>query len=204
MAADPERSVGALPMLGADEERRVLVEWNATDRPRAEAGVHELFEAQAARRPAALAVQRGERRLSYGELDAGAERLAGRLRALGVGPEARVGIWLERSPELVVSQLAVLKAGAAFVPLDPDHPAERVADLLADSGTRAVITGRRLRERLPASGVDVVLLDDATSADGHVPPAPPPGGMPATLAYVIYTSGSTGQPNVVACHHGGP
>ncbi|HXM57227.1 MAG TPA: amino acid adenylation domain-containing protein [Candidatus Dormibacteraeota bacterium] len=203
MAADPDRPLGALPMLGAAEERRQVVEWNATDHPRPEAGVHELFEAQAARRPEALAVRQGERRLSYRELDASADRLAGRLRSLGVGPEARVGIWLERSPDVVVAQLAVLKAGAAFVPLDPDHPAERVAAVLADSGIQVAITERRLRERLPAAGVEVVALDEAPVPSSHPTRTEPRQWVGTALAYVIYTSGSTGQPKGVACQHGG-
>src|SRR5262249_19625449 len=131
-----------------------------------------------------------------------ANRLAHHLRALGVGPEARVGVCLDRSPELVVALLAVLKAGAAYLPLDPAYPAERLAFMLADARVPVLLTQARLAGRLPASRAEVVRLDADWPAIAGRPASRPGGGArSANLAYVIYTSGSTGNPKGVAIAH---
>ncbi|HEV3456768.1 MAG TPA: amino acid adenylation domain-containing protein, partial [Thermoanaerobaculia bacterium] len=209
-------SVRELPLLGAGERHQLLVEWNdAADMtvagwlPAAAARVHELFEWQAARRPQAPAVAGQGLTLTYGELEARANRLARYLRRLGVGPEVRVGLCVERTPEMVVALLAILKAGGAYVPLDPGHPAARLGLVLGDSAPAVLVTEERWLERLGGEGgaggafavcldrerewiaaEDGAPLDDATAAGG-----------PENLAYVIYTSGSTGQPKGVGLPH---
>ena len=171
----------------------------------------ELFAARATRTPDAVAVVCEDVSMSYGELDARANRLAGLLRGAGAGPETVVGLCLDRGPEMVVAIVAVWKAGAAYLPLDPDYPAGRLEAMLAGSEARLVVTRGSLPAGLTAEAaagvaVDVVDLDDpgvaATVAD--TPSAVPPGGGAGSgLAYVIYTSGSTGTPNGVAAVHGG-
>jgi amino acid adenylation domain-containing protein len=207
----PDRAVGAIDVLPAAERRRVLEEWNATGAayPR-ESCVHELFEAQVERTPGAVAVVFGDAALSYAELDARADRLAHGLRERGVGPDARVGICVERSLEMVVGVLAVLKAGGAYVPLDPQYPADRLSYMLADARVPVLLTQEHLRHTLPEFAGETVLLDgehaDAsvehrralshsrTFALSHSP-------SPDNLAYVIYTSGSTGAPKGVMVAH---
>ncbi|MBV9775157.1 MAG: AMP-binding protein, partial [Gemmatimonadetes bacterium] len=205
IAADPARPVAELPLLPAAERDQVLVGWNRTGRDFTdEGGAHRLVEAQARRTPEAVALVAGELRLSYGELDREANRLAHHLRGLGVGVESRVGICLERSPELVVAELAILKAGGAFVPLDPAYPAERLAYMLADSGAQVLLTREGLTERIPEPGVPTVLLDRDRESIGAGPGGAPQGEVgPEATAYVIYTSGSTGRPKGVAVPHRG-
>ncbi|HEV2855086.1 MAG TPA: amino acid adenylation domain-containing protein [Thermoanaerobaculia bacterium] len=171
--------------------------------------LHELIEAQAARTPGAVAVAdtHGNRRLTYGQLDERAGRLARHLRALGVvGPETRVGICLERSPELVVAALGVLKAGGAYLPLDPAHPAERLAYVLADSAVPVLITSRALQGALSAGSARIVEIDGDAGEDnreGDGGELPPVRVLPENLAYVIYTSGSTGRPKGTGLTHAG-
>ncbi len=202
IAADPSRPVAGIPLLPADERAQVLEGWNRTGRDFPDAPVHELFAAQVERAPDATALVAGELRLSYAELDRESDRLAHHLRRLGVGVESRVAIWLERSPELVVAGLAVLKAGGAFVPLDPAYPVERLAFMLADSGARVVLTREALAGRIPAHEASLVLLDrDPIAA---APQEAPRVEVPReATAYVIYTSGSTGRPKGVAVPHRG-
>ncbi|MBV9773708.1 MAG: amino acid adenylation domain-containing protein, partial [Gemmatimonadetes bacterium] len=171
MTADPRRRLAELSLLCGAERARVLEEWNATVAAYPQGCLHELIAAQAARTPDAVAVVFEGESLSYAELEARAGQLAGHLRRLGVGPETRVGVCAERSPELVVALLAVLKAGGAYVPLDPGYPAERLAYMLEDSGVPVLLTQERLRDRLPAHGAEVVMLD------GPLPrPLPHEGG----------------------------
>ena len=202
MAADAERPVDLLPLLDDEERHRVLHVWN--DSGAAHAGcIHQLFEAQADRTPSAEALVHGDARLTYAELDARANRLARRLRELGVGPETRVGVCLERTPELIVALLAVLKAGGAYVPLDPAYPAARIAYMVGDSGAPVVLTQRALAGRLPA-GPHVVALDDADERariDAQDGGRLEGGAEPEHLSHVIYTSGSTGQPKGVMIRH---
>ena len=200
-------------VLPASERRRLLVEWNATEAeyPR-ERCLHELFEMQAARSPHATAVVSGEERVSYGELNARANRLAHRLRKLGVGPDERVGVCLERGVPMVVSLLAVLKAGGAYVPLDPTYPAERLAFMVEDSNPRVLLvdgSGRRalssLRvgcEQVQVDGPDAGSESGAPEELGNVS-ASSLGLRPSHLAYVIYTSGSTGRPKGAMNEHTG-
>jgi amino acid adenylation domain-containing protein len=201
LLAQPERRLSELALLGAAERHQLLFEANDTAREApAEAFVHRLFEARAAARPDAPAVSQEDRQLTYGELDRRAGRLARRLRARGVGPEVRVAVSIERSPELIVALLAVWKAGGAYVPLDPAYPEERLAFLLADSQASVLLTQEALAGRF--SGVPTLLVDggeddpSAAAADDLTVPL-----RPDNLAYVIYTSGSTGRPKGVMIEH---
>jgi amino acid adenylation domain-containing protein/non-ribosomal peptide synthase protein (TIGR01720 family) len=211
--AAPEARISELPLL-TDEERRTLVEdWNATELELPEgATLHGLFRARAAERPGAEAVVFGAERLTYGELRDRALALAAHLRRLGVGPETLVGVFLERSLEMVVAVLGVLEAGAAYVPLDPEYPADRIGFMVESSGLPVVILQERLVEKLPeaARGLDLVRIDAdwpriAAAAPGGAAAEPgetgPPAGGPDQLAYVIYTSGSTGRPKGVQIQH---
>jgi len=206
-AEDPGRSLAALPLL-LPAERRQLIAWGeaARESPAGDC-IHRLFERQAARTPAATALVAEGWRMSYGELDAAANRLARHLRSLGVGREARVALLLERSPDLVIALLAALKAGAAYVPLDPSYPAERLARLLADSAAQVLVTAGDLGfldGALPASPVRTVRLDlDGAAIAARSAQALAGADEPAGLAYVIFTSGSTGRPKGVLVAHDG-
>ncbi|HEY0022719.1 MAG TPA: amino acid adenylation domain-containing protein [Longimicrobium sp.] len=206
MAADETRPVDRLPLL-ADEERRLVVEgWNRTATPYpAEWYIHEQFEAQAARTPDAVAVVHEDRELTYGELNARANRLAHHLRSLGVGPDVRVGICVEREPELVVAVLGVLKSGGAYLPLDPGYPRERLLDMVQDSAPVVMLTQEALAGRLAALDVPLLPLDeDAGWWDGQPATDPERAALtPEHLTYVIYTSGSTGRPKGVEMTHRG-
>ncbi len=187
LAADPDQPLGALPLLTATETRR-LADWNATTAPfPAHRCLHELVEDQLRRNPEAVAVVAENRTLSQGQLLARAESLAAALQARGSGPEAVVGVCLERSPELVIALLAILKTGAAWLPLDPEHPRERLARVVEDAGAVLALTDPKLAHRLPPNLA--TLAPDAEGA-GFTPPSV----HPDNLAYVIFTSGSTGRP----------
>jgi amino acid adenylation domain-containing protein len=204
VAADPELRLSALPLLSPAERRRMLVDWNATGCtwPDAGACLHTLVARQAAAAPETVAIVDETTTLSYGELDRRANRLAHRLRRLGVGPEVRVGICLERSVDLIVGLLAVLKAGGAYVPLDPSYPRERLAFMLSDSLAHVLLTQHRLRGHLPTGDTQVLYLDDEGAVLGSDAAVPPESGVgPDHLAYVIYTSGSTGIPKGVMVSH---
>ncbi|HEU4594169.1 MAG TPA: amino acid adenylation domain-containing protein, partial [Pyrinomonadaceae bacterium] len=201
--ADPSRRISELPLLSEAERRQLLVEWNrtSTDYPKDEC-IHQLFEAQAARTPGAVAVVHEGGRLTYAELNARANQLARRLRALGVGPEVSVGICMERSAEMIVGLLGILKAGGAYVPLDPSYPQERLAFMAEDAGVRVLLTRSGMADVLPECGAAVVCLDadwDTIAREGaedlNV------GAVAENLAYVIYTSGSTGVPKGISIVH---
>ena len=201
--ARPDQPLALLPLLSEDERSQLLVEWNdtGTGYPR-EACLHELFEAQAARTPEAPALIDGTRTLTYAELDRRANQLAHALRALGVGPESRVGICVRRSADVGVALLGILKAGAAYVPLDASWPRERLGYMLEDSGARVLVTQGLREDTLPSSGTAVARLDlDAPAVTSQSTEKPPSGAVADNLAYLIYTSGSTGRPKGVQVPH---
>ncbi|MCP4660684.1 MAG: amino acid adenylation domain-containing protein, partial [bacterium] len=197
--ADPECRVSALPLLTGVETHQLLCEWSAgAGGDRGAGRVSELFEAQAARRPEAIAVVSRRRHLSYGELNARANQLAARLRCLGVGADVIVGLFLEGTPEAMVAILGVLKAGGAYLPLDPAYPGERLAFMIEDSRVPVVLTREGLAAELPPHRAEVVRLDadwPAIAAGSRENAAIV--AAPANLAYAIYTSGSTGLPKGV-------
>ncbi|HEX6910941.1 MAG TPA: amino acid adenylation domain-containing protein, partial [Longimicrobium sp.] len=206
MVADEARPVERLALMPADERARVVVEWNRTEAAYpADACIHELFETQVERTPHAVALVSEGEHLTFAELNRRANRLAHHLRALGVGPDGRVGLCVERSPEMVVGLLATLKAGGAYVPLDPGYPAERLEYMLADGAPAAVLVQAALRDRVAAANVPVLELDVPAPAWAGLPAGNLERGAltPDHLAYVIYTSGSTGQPKGVANGHRG-
>ncbi|HEX8190598.1 MAG TPA: amino acid adenylation domain-containing protein, partial [Pyrinomonadaceae bacterium] len=207
--SSPATSIERLDLLTEAERRRILTEWNATaagyplDRC-----LHQLFEEQAERTPVSVAVAFGEERLTYGELNGRADGLARHLRERGVGADALVAVMADRSFELVLAILAALKAGGAYLPLDPSYPPERLRFMLEDSGARVLLTQQRLLDSEPAlaalaAQVDHVLDLDAERPDPApaVPARPPAEVSPENLAYVIYTSGSTGRPKGVMISH---
>jgi amino acid adenylation domain-containing protein len=206
MAADETLPVDRLELLPEAERRRVVEAWNAAeaDYPR-DACIHELFEAQVERTPDAVAVIFDDAALTYDELNRRANALAHHLRALGVGPDARVGLCVERSLEMVVGVLGVLKAGGAWVPLDPGVPDARLRYLLDDSAPAVVLAHAALSARFAGMDVPVVELGEDAPWMAASPRTNPARGAlgPAHLAYLIYTSGSTGQPKGVMVAHGG-
>src|SRR5439155_1203565 len=159
--------------------------------------------AQVARTPDAVAVVAGATRMTYAQLDASATRLAAHLRRRGVGPGAFVGVCAERSPALVTALLAVLKTGAAYLPLDPDYPEDRLGFMLADARPRLVLVHERMRARLPLEGIESVALDDTSAWAGEAVKGPEAGAGPDDVAYATYTSGSTGRPNGILTTHRG-
>ncbi|MFC7519065.1 amino acid adenylation domain-containing protein, partial [Herbaspirillum sp. GCM10030257] len=208
MVDNDSLQVARLPLLDEQERQQLLVDWNATDAYPATTCLHELFEAQAAAQPQAIVLTHEEQQLSYGELNSRANRLARHLRTLGVGPDARVAICMERSLDMVVAILAVMKAGGGYVPLDPAYPPERLTFMLEDSAPVALLThgalDPALRTTLESCPAIVVELDahsawaDEDASDLAIEAT---GVTPASLAYVIYTSGSTGTPKGVMVEH---
>ncbi|TCO55608.1 non-ribosomal peptide synthetase [Actinocrispum wychmicini] len=198
--AVPDEPITTLPVLSEAQRHRMLHEWNDTASPFADgAVVHELFERQVDQTPDAVAVVfEDEIQLTYRELDERANQLAHHLRALGVGPESRVGICVHRSPEMVVGMLGVLKAGGGYLPLDPTNPPDRLEFITQDAGAHVVLTQHDVRDRLTGDAV-IVELD----ADWGDCPVTRPGKVNHAhdLAYVIYTSGSTGKPKGVMIEH---
>ncbi|WGW95727.1 pyoverdine non-ribosomal peptide synthetase PvdD [Pseudomonas aeruginosa] len=202
IVANPRQRLGELPLLDAPERRQTLSEWNPAQRECAVQGtLQQRFEEQARQRPQAVALILDEQRLSYGELNARANRLAHCLIARGVGADVPVGLALERSLDMLVGLLAILKAGGAYLPLDPAAPEERLAHILDDSGVRLLLTQGHLLERLPRqAGVEVLAIDGLV-LDGYAESDPLPTLSANNLAYVIYTSGSTGKPKGTLLTH---
>ncbi|MFL5542424.1 MAG: non-ribosomal peptide synthetase, partial [Longimicrobiaceae bacterium] len=203
VAGDAGVRLSGLELLGEAERRQVVEEWNRTaaEYPAGRC-IHQLFEDQAERTPDAVAVVHEGESLTYRELNERANRLARHLVRLGAGPEARVGLCLERSTRMVEAMLAVLKAGAAYLPLDPAYPADRLAYMLEDSGAPLLVTQASLCGLLPAGGARIVRVDEEAERIAAEPAGAPPTGVGAhNAAYVIYTSGSTGRPKGVVVTH---
>ena len=202
IAADPDRAISELPVLMPAERRRLLVEWNDTkaNYPKAKC-LHQLFEEQVERSPDAIALVYEDQQVTYGGLNRRANQLAHYLRKQGVGPEVLVGIYMERSLDLIVGLLAILKAGGAFVPLEQTYPKDRLAFMLEDAQPKVLLTQACLRDELPKSA-QVLCLDAEwevlayESAD-----SPSNESVPSDPAYLIYTSGSTGKPKGVMIAH---
>ena len=198
---DPSASLSALPLLTDEERHQLLFQWNETRRdfPR-DRCVHELFEEQAARAPEAVALVCGGERLTYAELNARANRLARHLRACGVRAEARVGILLERSVEMAVALLAILKAGGGYVAFDPSYPAERLRYMLEDSGVTLLLTQQnvmpndfQVRPIFLDAERDAIAERDTQNVQS--------GADPSNIVYLVYTSGSTGRPKGIVIEH---
>ncbi len=201
--ADPERAIAELPLLTPREERAILFEWNGTetDDPR-DRTLHGLLEAQVDRAPDAPAIVTEEGEISYRELEIRANRIAHRLRKLGAGAGTLVGICLDRSVDLVAGMLGILKAGAAYVPIDGSYPRERIGYMIDDSRIAVLLTERRFEKDIAPGGAAVVLLDADPSLAAEDSARPGCDATPESLAYVIYTSGSTGRPKGAMIHHG--
>ena len=208
IVANPEVRLDSLPLLTTTERQLLLADWNNTeaDYPR-DSCLHELFEAQVRRTPGEVAVVCEGRRYTYSELNERADQVAAHLRSLGIGPDVLVGLFLERSLEMVVGLMAVLKAGGAYLPLDPFFPADRVGFMLDDAKPRVVLSQRSLADALPPHASAVLYIDETNAQTGTLPAEcaqasdVQPGSFsrpsPDSLAYVIYTSGSTGRPKGV-------
>ncbi|WP_157876109.1 non-ribosomal peptide synthetase, partial [Streptacidiphilus griseoplanus] len=210
LAADPQTRLSEVDVLDDDERRQVLTVWNDTALDIAADTLPEVFAAQAAATPHAVAVVCGEDEVSYAELDARANRLARLLVGHGVGPESVVAVCMERGTDMVAALLGVLRAGGAYLPIDPEYPAERVDYMLRDAAPVVVLTSRATAPALPHSAAATVVLDSAEVAEelsALAPQAPGPDEWAAPLpghpAYVIYTSGSTGRPKGVVVPHEG-
>jgi amino acid adenylation domain-containing protein len=207
IVAAPQTRIGQLPLLG-HADRSLLAAWNATERDYPQACIHELFEAQAARDPEAIAIACGDERLSYAALNAEANRIAHYLIAHGVRSDTIVGVCAERSPDMIVGMLGILKAGAAYLPVDPGYPQDRLAFLFEDAGVSHVLADREGRQSLSTLPALVVMPLEAAQRRALLDTYPHAnldsrtrGMSPRHLAYVIYTSGSTGQPKGVLVEH---
>jgi amino acid adenylation domain-containing protein len=203
IAATPERRLSELSLLSPPERHYLLYELNDTARPYpAQTCLHTAFEQQAGLTPDAVAVSFGECRLTYAELDRRANQLAHYLRARGAGAEKLVGVCLPRTADMIVALLGILKAGAAYVPLDPRYPKDRLAFMLNDAGAVLWLTQRDILELLPEHAAQVICIDDEREAIEREPQEPPVSRvMAANPAYVLYTSGSTGRPKGIAIEH---
>ena len=204
IARDEHRAVRDIEMLMAGERQQLIAEWNDTAMEEGRQHcTHEKFQSQAERSPDAVAAVYDQHQLSYGELDRRANRLANHLRRVGLGPEERVALCSERGLEMIIALLGVLKAGAAYVPLDPGFPQDRLAYMLEDSQARVLVTQQSLTGMLSQEVARVVCLDaDWEQIGRESDQAPAIEVSPRNLAYVIYTSGSTGKPKGVGIEHG--
>jgi amino acid adenylation domain-containing protein len=200
---NPDETVWRLPLLTDAEQNRLVIEWNNTGMDYArDRCVHQLFEAQAARTPNATAMVFGKESLTYGELERRANQLANHLIKLGASPDGLVGICVERSLEMVVGLLGILKSGAAYVPLDPAYPRDRIAFMLENSEAPLLLTQAQLRESLPSTASETVLIDSGWPEIAKQSEQSPGLTLnPENRAYVIYTSGSTGKPKGVEIPH---
>ncbi|HTK06061.1 MAG TPA: amino acid adenylation domain-containing protein, partial [Ktedonobacteraceae bacterium] len=198
--AQPDLPVARLPLLTANEWQQMLVQWNATQYPQPRACIHELVAIQALCVPDSVALWYEECCITYRELHTAALQIAGQLRAAGIVSGSLIGLYMERSLELVIGMLGILQAGCAYVPLDPGYPQQRIAYMLEDSGASALVTQSGLVQLLPTLPEHIFLLPDAfrlTSPEVE----PLEAGFPGQFAYVIYTSGSTGAPKGTVISH---
>jgi len=202
LATDPDRPVTEVPLMAA-EQRAQLLAANATEADYPKSLLHELVARWATERPDAVAVVAGEEKVTYAQLDRRSNQLAHHLQSIGVGPDVMVGVCIERSVDMVVALLAALKSGAAYLPLDPLFPAERIAYMIADSKAPILITQEELLGELSVGSATILCLErDGDAIAAHPEDAPPtPGTTPESLAYMIYTSGSTGKPKGVQIPH---
>jgi amino acid adenylation domain-containing protein len=201
IVATPDARLSVLQILTDAEHRQLFVEWNDTGAPTPDLCVHELFEQQARRSPDAVAVTAEGRDVSYEVLNRRANRLAHRLREQGLDREAPIGICVERGIDMMVGILGILKAGAAYLPLDPSYPPGRLAFMLEDSGAKILLSERRTAHRLPPHGATTLLLDEESIYAGRSDTDPAIAMAADDLCYVIYTSGSTGMPKGVMSPH---
>jgi len=204
VVADPEQRVSRIELLTA-AERKQLAEWNDTTRSFPyKCSIPDLFETWASRRPQRIALVSGAERVTYGELNRRANQLAHYLKSYGVGEETRVGIYIERSVEMIVAVLGVLKAGAAYVPLESSYPDQRLLFMLDDADVQLVLSTEALQDKLPVHQAPVVLLDsDWALIEQQNEENPERNITPEHLAYIVYTSGSTGTPKGAAVPHRG-
>ena len=196
-AADPGVAIGRLPLLTEEERRQALVEWNQTEADYPAVSTLKLFEEQAARTPSAVAAVHGGRKWTYAELDRHARGVAERLRGIGVSPGAMVAICVDRSLETISALLGVWKAGAAWIPLDPSYPRERLAFIVEDAAPAAVIAEPQFQALWDHASAPVLDLETVAPQDG----GEFPGAAPGDIAYLLYTSGSTGRPKGVGIRH---
>ena len=203
VVAEPDAQISTLTMLSETEQHRVLAGWNDTRREFAADCIHELFERQAERTPDNVAIACDGHALTYAELNRRANRLARGLQRSGLERGAPVGLCVGRSAQMMVAVLAVLKAGGAFVPLDPSYPTERLEFMLKDSGARIVVLERATASRLAVGGATTILLDDETAFTGEGEANLALELTGDDLCYLLYTSGSTGRPKGVLGMHRG-
>ena len=203
IAQDPTVPLAEIDILSADERHKILVEWNQTDLPLGSTQlIHQLFEVQVDRTPDAEVLVDGDLRLTYAELERRANRLARQIRAVGGGPNDTIGICLDRTAELIVSLLGVLKSGAAYVPLDPTYPVDRVRFMLQDAQAKILVTQTSLVGPLANACASCICVDrDREAIESRVEDRLDLAGRADDLAYVIYTSGSTGRPKGVGIEH---
>ncbi|AGC44009.1 non-ribosomal peptide synthetase [Myxococcus stipitatus DSM 14675] len=201
--ARPDVPLGALSILDATERQKLLIDWaQVPTRVSTDDTLPDAFARVVARSADSTALLFGEESLSYRQLDSRSNQLAWHLRSLGISTDSRVAVSLERSPDLIVALLAVLKTGGAYVPLDTQYPPERLASMVEDARPSVLITSRALLPKLPSQGLTLVLLDELSLSE-HPSHALPSSALPDSLAYVVFTSGSTGKPKGVACTHRG-
>jgi len=202
VVTNPGQKISEIPILSESEKQQVLRAWNDTSRDYPEQCLHSLIEKVAIRAPNRVAVEFGGHSMTYAQLNAKANRLANYLRESGVQPESYVGIFLERSLDLIIGLLAILKTGAAYVPMDPSFPAERLAWMMEDADTSLLITRTDLVKDLSRPGMKTVCLDaDCEAIEQYSGADPDVALSPSSLAYIIYTSGSTGKPKGVMIEH---
>jgi amino acid adenylation domain-containing protein len=204
IVANPQQSIGQLPLLTAAERQQLLVDWNNTQAAYPPECIHQLFEAQVIQHPDEIAIIFGTDRLTYTELNHRSNQLAHHLRSLGVGLDSLVGICVERSVEMIVGLLGILKAGGAYVPIDPNYPHARLNYLINDSQVKILLTQSRLLPKIPPHLAQTICLDRDWAIVSRAQITNPISGVSFTnLAYVIYTSGSTGKPKGVKIQHQG-